>query len=440
MTIWITFIAFGIGLFICLLLFIIDERRHRHATGKEANEWLTTVDEETGASVYNEYPYKQDILFQLTCVTLPRIKLFGKRYLGNFGALILFFFIIPWLLYLFAAIVDGTLTLPGKDRGLLEYPAQALTLVIPAVVLYLYRGVIENTPRGFISLREANDQKPESEMQVNNRLQETANYVMQTRESRGKKAVIIDLSLFAFLAAVLVPVFWSGELFTADYISNTSPQYFFGHLVFVVYYTVAACYFLRLWLGYVFRLIFSMQSIAKKLSVKDNKILQVQPVHPDKAGGLGGFGKLAWRIDVQLIPLIIILLVWLFVQENINATIIITMTIIIMLVPFFFFIPLRGFNKAMKETKQDELKYLSKKFRKQHLQLKKLEEKKKGVIDDELRHAEEDLERVTLQYDRAMQMPVWPFDRSTIGKVATTIIVPIVIVLIQVVIQNLVEK
>ena len=56
---------------------------------------------------------------------------------------------------------------------------------------------------------------------------------------------------------------------------------------------------------------------------------------------------------------------------------------------------------------------------------------KGGVTDEEGQHAQEELERIHLLYDHTTSMPTWPFNRNTVEKLALTVIVPLIILLIE---------
>jgi len=427
-----SFIIFGISLFICLIMFVIDERRRRTTNGTKAIKWFCLKTDEE-ANTCKEYPYEHEVGFQLIFNKLPNIK-----FLGNFTALIVFFVVIPWLLVFFAAIADGTLCIPGEGGGFLEYPPTVMTpsvLVTVAVGFYLFRCIIENAPRGFVSIGQANDRTEKSKAFINGQLEATAKYLMQTPESRGGKALMIDLSFLALLAIIVVIILSVDILIPPKTLWYASSDYFWGHLVWLAYLTIFVCYFCRVGLSYVGRLILSMHFIGKKLYEKE--VLRVKPVHPDKAGGLSGFGKLAWRINVLLILLIAIQLVWFLVGGGINVAILITLVISIILIPFFFIFPLRELHKAMKQAKCREMDILSDQFNEHYWTMKAWIEGKNEVTNKHGRYAQESLERVLLLYDRASQMPVWPFDRNTLEKVSVTVIVPVVILLIQVLIIKL---
>ena len=441
-----TFVIFGTSLFISLLLFVIDERGRRNIKRTEAYKWFN-LDTDKEAEIFKEYPYEHEIGFKLIFKKLP-----NTRILGKFSAPIFIFVVIPYFLLFFASIADGTLMHAGNEPGFLKVYTQILILVTVAVSFYLFRGVIENVPRGFSRIGQA--RKNRTKTIVEQELKEIAQYLMRTHESRegkkwkidrsmliptsiGGKARMVDLIILALLVMLGFIIILGYVLSTPEIQWYGSSDNYWTHLVFVAYYTILVTYFIRILLCYVVRLILSMQSIGFKLSAKN--VLRVQPVHPDKAGGLGEFGKLAWRIDVLLIPFIIIQLVWFLAIREVTPILIITMVIGISLIPIFFFIPLRGLNGAMKEAKRQEMDKLSKQFHKNYWKVRDCLDRKKGISREVEQQAREDLERVILLYDRAEQMPVWPFDRNTIEKVSVTVIVPLVIVIIQYFTSELVD-
>jgi hypothetical protein len=417
-----TFIILGVSICICILLFVLDERRRRNLDETIAQDWITyPSDTKTDSTSHDAYLYNE-IGLRLIFYKLPRIKTLGK-----FSSLIIFFVIIPWLLLLSASLVDGTLTLQGDSTGLLEdylHPCIFLTI---AVTFYIFQGVMNSVPRTFMSLGQSNDRSERSKTFLSQQTTSVACYLMQTPQSRGWKGMIMDLSVLALAASLIAIVFVADAFNPPETVSHTSQDYFWGHLVFIVIYTIMLCYFVRIMFGYVIRLILSMQAIGRRLS--EENILRVQPIHPDNAGGLGEFGKLALRIDLLLMPLVAILVIWYVVTGTVDVPVILAMVFAILALPVFFFLPLRGLNQAMSRAKQQEVGNLSDQFYEHWWTMKNWLEGKEDVTDEEGQRAQESLERIILLYDRAARMPVWPFDRSTIGRVITSVGVPVLTVI-----------
>lgn len=428
-----TLIILGTSLFICLLLFVIDERRRRNTIRTEASKWMnprTKKEEE----IYKEYPYQQELGFQLIFKKLPNTKFRGKLLIGKLGAPLVFFVVIPWLLLFFASIADGTLSLWFSSQS------QLYILLTTALMFYLFRSIIDNVPRGFKSIGNANDQSKKSKTFVRSQLKEKAQYLTRTSDLEIiNKSLMIDISIFVVLVTLVFIVIVTCYFYIPDtkwYLWYASPDYFWGHLVYFSYYILLICYFARIALGYVARLIISMQSVGKKLY--NAKIVQIPLVHPDQAGGLGQFGKLAWRIDLFLIPFLIAPFGWFAIvrivnpeSEAVNPLVITCVIIGILLIPIFFFIPLVGVNRAMKEAKRLELIRLSNESQIHYRTMTDAIDKKKRTSDDAVQYAYNELQRIVMMYDRAEKMPVWPFDRNTIEKVSLTVIIPLVLFIMQ---------
>ena len=408
-----------------------------------ASVWMTSGDANINESVFKDFPYEHEIGFKLIFKKLPNVEFFSKRFPGKFGALIIIFVVIPWFLELFASIADGTLTLPGSATGLLEDNLHVPALLMIAVVLYLYRRAIEYIPKAYVSIVESNkiveDNKQSEDIQAitSEELRKEAEYIMYYH--RRSRRVIINISFIALAAIILAGGWYLDSNFTdPNDVFWSGADYFWGHLIFISYVTLVVCYFARVLLGYIFRLILSMKNFAKNLS--ERGVLRVQPLHPDHAGGLGQFGKLAWRIDIIIIPVIALLIGYFLFAERVDVNMFaIEILLTLALIPFLFFVPLRGLNAAMKKAKELEMTSLSKKFHKNYWLMRDWIDNK-GISDYEGSRAEESIERIILLYDRAEKMPVWPFDRNTIGKVATTVIIPLVIVAIQLLVSTILSN
>ncbi len=162
----------------------------------------------------------------------------------------------------------------------------------------------------------------------------------------------------------------------------------------------------------------------------ESKLLRIEPLNPDGAGGLSKLGNLAGRIDLALLPSVIFLVYW-YVVWDMNPGYIGAIIIAIILTPVFFFFPLWGLHKAMDKAKRAELELLSEQFNKHALTMKQGINIKKHVETPEALRAQEVLERVILLHQRASRMPVWPFDHITLTRVFLYVVLPVATIVIK---------
>ena len=158
--------------------------------------------------------------------------------------------------------------------------------------------------------------------------------------------------------------------------------------------------------------------------------IQVQPFHPDKAGGLGAVGRFVANIGYGIGAMgLFLLLVWL--QSSINATtlnnlLLIAMLIVyVLLAPTSFFIPLWSAHTAMLAYRDRLGKVVSQEFDGAFARLHtpRVEDADQAeLLLKRIRQLDE--ERELLE-----RFPVWPFDASSVRKffgLALSPLIPIV--------------
>ena len=168
----------------------------------------------------------------------------------------------------------------------------------------------------------------------------------------------MDICFWGMGAVMIACTFlWSDPLSSPGALSWSNETYFWGHLAYVIIWSMIVGYFVPLMAIYVTRLIWTMRCVGKKFH--EEGILQMQPLHPDKAGGLGEFGHLAWQIDLLLLPLVAILAIWYLVTGSYDLwPFIFAMVFAIIAIPCFFFLPLWGMHTAMSQGKRQEIQSL----------------------------------------------------------------------------------
>lgn len=104
---------------------------------------------------------------------------------------------------------------------------------------------------------------------------------------------------------------------------------------------------------------------------------------------------------------------------------------------FLFFYPLIGARESMKRNKEQFLKRFSKPLEQEYEVI--FQEFKDGVDKSDKHLSTKHLARVTALrdiYDRAMTMPVWPFDRDTVLAFTSRVLLPIILIVINIVISE----
>jgi hypothetical protein len=158
--------------------------------------------------------------------------------------------------------------------------------------------------------------------------------------------------------------------------------------------------------------------------------LHVLPLHPDRAGGLQPVGRLGLRnqyaltaiglnfvaalavgrvlLDGQFTPALIVLLIVLFV-------------VYVVLSPVIFMAPLVPFRNAMRKSKIELQANVARRL------LLELDQLYSRLSSGEIRAEDQGLvERLRSIATLIDEMPVWPFDASTLRRFLTAMVLPIV--------------
>lgn len=159
-----------------------------------------------------------------------------------------------------------------------------------------------------------------------------------------------------------------------------------------------------------------MRSICVSLTEKG--VIRVRPMSPDGAGGLGPFG--AYSLQLVLVLLLPLMQIGArIVTGTVQPAMVFAISLYIPLLIFTFFYPLSGAHRAMRTAKRETLETLSRQFN--------------GVYDDfmidmkthkpKTLRADFDLaDKVDKLYVKAQQMPVWPFNLATLGRLSGILI------------------
>lgn len=161
--------------------------------------------------------------------------------------------------------------------------------------------------------------------------------------------------------------------------------------------------------------------------------LTPRPLHPDKAGGLGIIGRVCLSFTWPLLVVGIVLASSFFFHEEASYFIIntIMLGIYIVSISFIFFFPLSSVHKIMKKSKEEWLDKISLRIRSV---LNKIEEGLEENRDNSLRSFNE-LDLLRKHYDIVDSMPVWPYDLKTISRFFSTILIPTLMFIVEVVIN-----
>jgi len=175
-----------------------------------------------------------------------------------------------------------------------------------------------------------------------------------------------------------------------------------------------------------------MRSIGNTLS-REN-LLNIEPLHPDGAGGLAEFGNLGRRIALLILPISLYLVFWWYNRilpgERVDFLFWIAAGVVILMVPVVFFVPLWGLHTAMTKAKSRALDVLSRHFDNNAATMWKWLGNAGSITRDEGLTTRENIENITVLYEHVSKMPVWPFNSTTIVRLGGYILITIIPVVV----------
>ena len=156
--------------------------------------------------------------------------------------------------------------------------------------------------------------------------------------------------------------------------------------------------------------------------------LKIQPMHPDRCGGLKPLGTLSVAVSnfLGIVMVFISLLVIFDPYARQQLIYPILFVGFYTLAPFLMFFSLSKASWQMRDTKAESLRRLANTF---DLYFQKLESSGKGDHYD-LKSAEE-IGTIYRLHDIVEKMPVWPFDMRSVLRFFTTITLPAAFFLVQ---------
>lgn len=160
--------------------------------------------------------------------------------------------------------------------------------------------------------------------------------------------------------------------------------------------------------------------------------LRILPLHPDRCGGLRPVGRLGLRNQYTLtilgINIVLLLVVWVYLMHRtapLRDVMIAASVAYLILGPVIFMAPLLPFRAGMREAKQEWTHQVARVVR---VEIERL----RGQIgkSEITRLDEESIERLRKLGSVIDELPIWPFDPSTLRKFATAYIVPVALPLL----------
>lgn len=346
-------------------------------------------------------------------------KLIGKREVFPWG--ILFFLLIISLLPYVGAAIDRSFFIEGEALGLLEhYGNMCFTIVCPLIFLFAIRGV--RYFDRFINNIDTNlkAEKYEKKFKLDEFLQ---TYWIENPYKFLMYLFILVGFVFATINAINT---FTGQEGVWGHDVYDSKNYIGGY--------VAQRFFFYIWWALVFPILiyqlFVIIIVLNKLFslVIETDSLDLQPMHPDNAGGLGRLGGMAWNFNIAIL-LTMAITASLYYTHGYNTPLISGIILQFLLLPVVFFLPLWRVHKAMKIKRKLLLLDISKHYKRvSDILVQKIAKSGKQSAEnyDTVKEEYEEESKLRLLYRSLETIPTWPFDTRTIIKFTMTFFLPAV--------------
>jgi hypothetical protein len=199
--------------------------------------------------------------------------------------------------------------------------------------------------------------------------------------------------------------------------------------------TAGYAFFYCIFLFYFFVAVYVVRNVAIAFFLRDvveHAQLHLLPLHPDGAGGLKPVGRLGLRNQyaltlaaINIVLLVIVCRTYLLaVPILLNGLILAAVVAYLVLGPLVFVAPLLPFRSGMLKIRMDLRSEIASRIR---LELDRLRSQlPSGPI---LKEDEELIDRLRKVGAMMKELPVWPFDASTLRTFLTAYVIPVVPIL-----------
>lgn len=351
------------------------------------------------------------------------------------------FFSIVFLFVFLMNYLDGSLIIRSdgeKAIGLIQDYANYFYFISFFLATYLFRKIIVKFVETFLWYTTSSEIEQKTAFNFTNCVKLDDNYKYEYQKFLDKQMSIILLTesryrkrfyllqfsiLILFLAtSVYLPIFTNQVNGNWNFSFSIYPLGFLSSQIkdFIFYVIILPPLFWG-----VTTVAISTIKICKKID-KDKKF-DIRPLSPDRTGGLKQLGDLT----LLLFYIVIIQFSHLFATSLILGFPIshqIIYPVYFGFTAFLFFYPINSVRKAMKEAKNEELDRVMKLFDLKYQEFRLVAD---NDISKVTKIRIKELLEIKSLYKQVEDMPIWPFDIDTLLKFASFFLIPILVFIIQ---------
>ena len=316
------------------------------------------------------------------------------------------------------ALFDKSFFLPDEALGIFEhYGNICFTIVFPIVFIFGVRGV--HCFDRFISKINTNliEDKFERKVKIEKFLQ--VNWV---------KDPCVPLKFFfifcGFIFATLnaINALEPGKVWNHDVYDSIN--HIDGYIAQRIFFYVWWAYILPVFIYRLFVIVITLNRLFRLIIDTDS--LNLQPMHPDYAGGLGELGRMSLNFNFAIL-LTMTISATLYYTHGYNLPLVYGIIVQFLLLPVVFFLPLLKAHKAMRLKKESLLLEISKRYK--HVSdvlIQKIAKDDTNSVNkyDKVKEEYEEESQLRELYKSIENIPTWPFDMRTIIQFISTFVLP----------------
>jgi hypothetical protein len=325
--------------------------------------------------------------------------------------------LISFLPYL-GALFDKSFFLPDKALGIFEhYGNICFTIVFPIVFIFGVRGV--HCFDRFISKINTNliEDKFERKVKIENFLQ--VNWV---KDPCVPLKFFFIFCGFTFATLNAINTLGPGKVWNHDVYDSIN--HIGGYIAQRIFFYIWWAYILPVFIYRLFVIVITLNRLFQLIIDTDS--LNLQPMHPDYAGGLGELGRMSLNFNFAIL-LTMAISATLYYTHGYNLPLVYGIIVQFLLLPVVFFLPLLKAHKAMRLKKESLLLEISKCYK--HVSdvlIQKIAKDDTNSVNkyDKIKEEYEEESQLRELYKSIENIPTWPFDMRTIIQFISTFVLP----------------